>query len=402
MLLYYFQFLFGALLFVIPIVSVAFSVDPKVGDRLVSKHLTNLDIETLVGGEAGSKSRKSARNDEPVTSQPHLTTTRSIFDDTINVAERRAEAPSFTYCQAEEGTPQKRADDAVPSTKGCGCLPFTKMLWHGVVFGVGKTIEGLGKCLEGCCNCGLCGARVGAAEAGGGALGGGLGGGGLGAAQGQAMGAGGGAVGRRFRRTEGSSVSRRDSRLISLVPDALHHKYFAERAGPLGFTYCFASRPTKHKRANDAAAATRGCGCVPFTKMVWQGVVLGTKSLGSILGRCLSPCRSCLHGCCMAEGIQGGGAAGGVNGGAAAAAAAVSNPAAGKRRSMIVNKEIHDAIPSPLSLSARSNTPPTTPPHPQTYTYCPTEPPKKHKRATNDALPTTTTNTECNRIKTAW
>lgn len=87
-----------------------------------------------------------------------LATSRDLHLRTISTLKARdpSSAPRlFEYCLASGAKKLKRAEDTTvpPGTTdpGCGCITFTGVLWHGLVFGVGKFFRGVGKCVGNCC-----------------------------------------------------------------------------------------------------------------------------------------------------------------------------------------------------------------------------------------------------------
>ncbi len=213
-------------------------------------------------------------------------TSRSIFAQlytsrTTPRLEKRASTSTFTYCLHSGQAP------SVVNTE-CGCITLAKMLWHGIVFGMQKAADSLGKCLEGCCNCKFCGARVRAADAGGGAVGG--------------TGAAGYTELRRALHQGGDIRAQPDTLRTRLIPS---HNPPPTNAGTSAFTYCLISSPPNLKRANEPPEGqvvpdineNAACYCIPQAQLVYHGLIFGIQRFRRWVGGCWGG-----KGCCSGGG----------------------------------------------------------------------------------------------------
>ncbi|KAI9776376.1 MAG: hypothetical protein M1835_005537 [Candelina submexicana] len=67
------------------------------------------------------------------------------------------------------------------------------------------------------------------------------------------------------------------------------------------FVYCQADGDGLRKRADDAVPSN-GCGCLPLTKVIINGVLFGLGKAVVGLGKCMKGCGNCLDRCCTVNG----------------------------------------------------------------------------------------------------
>ncbi|KAI9716687.1 MAG: hypothetical protein M1812_005225 [Candelaria pacifica] len=281
-----------------------------------TKLTTGLTKTNPINNNPFSSTSLPTTNTISLSSSSQLTTNRNNNNIPPTTSQtKRATTSTFSYCTTNSQTP------SIIRT-GCGCIPLAKLALSNILFGLQKAGEGLGKCLEGCCNCGFCGASVGAAQAGGGVVGGLVGTSTTNEGGVAKRGGGGGVERKRSNRKDMRRRRRRRRSLEDSSPRRRRDEGIVRKRNAVkeeenlqDFAYCVLSSSINNNNANKQNKRASGgpsegqvvpdidynnpCQCIPAVEMLAHGIIFGLARFRSWIGGCWG------GGCC------GGGSGGG-------------------------------------------------------------------------------------------